>query len=327
MATATGVPELPVQTISDPKPADALLSEKTAALEISGESTQPPSTDASSIKGATEAEKPLEKTEEAPTIAGAESQPTVPADTQAAPTGPVFVPFPHPLASCKPQPQPELTAEQVKKYDDLLELAKAWTEVPKTSARDAEKEALTDDDRLWLTRECLLRYLRASKWDVAAAAKRVLATLTWRREYGLDKFTPDYISPENETGKQVIMGFDNDARPCLFLNPSKQNTTQTPRQIHHLVFMLERVIDLMGPGQENTALCINFMDTKRGQGASIGQGREVMSILQGHYPERLGRALISERKLSIATILQHSGDIICLFNLQQCRGTSRRSSN
>jgi hypothetical protein len=291
---ATAASQDPIQAKQESKPADTLLSEKTAALEISGETSEAPSsTEASSIKAPVD-EKTAENIEPPATegaVAGSTESVEPPAHT-----GPVFVPFAHPLSNCKPQAPAELTAEQVKKYDELLELAKTWTEVPKTSARNAPKDAVTDEDRLWLTRECLLRYLRASRWDVAAAAKRILATLTWRREYGLDTFTPDYISPENETGKQVIMGFDNDARPCLYLNPSKQNTSKTERQIHHLVFMLERVIDLMGPGQETLALLINFADTRSGQGASVGQGKQVMNILQSHYPERLGRALISERE-------------------------------
>jgi hypothetical protein len=59
---------------------------------------------------------------------------------------------------------------------------------------------------------------------------------------------------------------------------------------------MERVIDLMVPGQESLALLVNFMDTRRGQGASMGQARQTMSVLQNHYPERLGRALITERE-------------------------------
>jgi hypothetical protein len=187
-----------------------------------------------------------------------------------------------------------LIEEQSTKYSSLLEQVKLWTEIPAKNGSNAPTDPINDQDRLFLTRECLLRYLRASKWDEATAKKRLLATLTWRREYGLLSHTHDYISPENETGKQVILGFDNDARPCLYLNPAKQNTERTERQLQHLFYMMERVIDLMGPGQENLALLINFMDTRRGQGASIGQAKETMSVLQNHYPERLGRALITE---------------------------------
>lgn len=109
-------------------------------------------------------------------------------------------------------------------------------------------------------------------------------------------FTPDYISPENETGKQQILGYDINARPCLYMNPGKQNTDKSERQIQHTVFMLERVIDMMGPGQETTALLINFKNSSSSKSPSLGQGKQVLNILQQHYPERLGRALISDCK-------------------------------
>lgn len=108
----------------------------------------------------------------------------------------------------------------------------------------------------------------------------------------MEKLTPDYISIENETGKQVIMGYDIHGRPCLYLLPSNQNTEKSERQIQHLVFMIERVIDLMGPDQETLALLVNFKETKSGQNATIGQAKQTLDILQNHYPERLGRALV-----------------------------------
>jgi len=138
-----------------------------------------------------------------------------------------------------------------------------------------------------------LRYLRATTWNVAQAETRLKNTLVWRREYGLEGFTRDYISIENATGKQLILGWDNAGRTCQYLRPSKQNTERSDRQIQHLVFMLERAIDMMPPGQENLALLINFAETKSGQGATISQGRQTLNILQNHYPERLGRALVT----------------------------------
>ncbi|KAK2875086.1 hypothetical protein FQN49_001805 [Arthroderma sp. PD_2] len=207
--------------------------------------------------------------------------------------------FREPLDSCKPSPPAELTAEQKSKYDGLLALVTGWTTIPTTSAKGASVEPLSDDERMFLTRECLLRYLRATKWNVTSAETRLQATLTWRREYGVKKHTPEYISIENETGKQVILGYDINARPCLYLNPSKQNTEHSPRQIEHLVFMIERVIDLMGPGQESLALLVNFKETSSGQNATLSQGRQTLSILQNHYPERLGRALVTNMSFFI----------------------------
>ncbi|KAI8622979.1 CRAL-TRIO domain-containing protein [Xylariaceae sp. FL1651] len=205
---------------------------------------------------------------------------------------PLRVPLEAPPASCKPVANPPLTSEQQSKYDWLLEKAKGWTEVPSTKGKNGP---LTDNDKIWLTRECLLRYLRATKWDQKEAEKRLLETLTWRREYGVDDLTSDYVGPENETGKQVITGYDNQGRPCHYLNPGRQNTEVTPRQVQHMVFMLERVIDLIPARQEKVCLLIDFKTgSKRSSNTApgIGQGREVLNILQTHYPERLGRALI-----------------------------------
>jgi hypothetical protein len=211
------------------------------------------------------------------------------------PSGALKTPIAEPVQSAKPDAAPQLTSDQNAKYEALLDAVKSWTEVPSTQEKGGP---ITESEVMWLTRECLLRYLRATKWNTAEAAKRLLGTLTWRREYGVEDLTGDYISPENETGKQIILGFDIAARPCQYLNPGRQNTDVSPRQVQHLVFMVERVIDLMVPGQETLSLLINFKSSKSRSNTApgIGQGREVLNILQTHYPERLGRALIINGK-------------------------------
>ncbi|KAI0157842.1 CRAL-TRIO domain-containing protein [Xylariaceae sp. FL1272] len=206
-------------------------------------------------------------------------------------SGPLQVPLDRPLPTSKPVANPSLTSDQQAKYDALLASVKTWTNVP---AQD-KSGPLTDNDKIFLTRECLLRYLRATKWDKNEAEKRLLETLVWRREYGVDELTPEHIGPENETGKQVIAGYDKQGRPCHYLNPGRQNTEVTPRQVQHMVFMLERVIDIIPAEQEKVCLLIDFKNrgTKKTNTApGLGQGREVLHILQTHYPERLGRALI-----------------------------------
>lgn len=206
--------------------------------------------------------------------------------------GLVQKPFSKPLETSKPQPPAELTPEQQSKYDAVLITVSSWTSIPTKLEKNAPTAPITDDERMWLTRECLLRYLRATKWNVHQAEERLQGTLTWRREYDMKRLTPEYISIENETGKQVILGYDIHCRPCLYLLPSNQNTERSDRQVEHLVFMIERVIDILGPDQETLALIINFKETGSGQNASIGQAKQTLYILQNHYPERLGRALI-----------------------------------
>ncbi|KAF2453675.1 CRAL-TRIO domain-containing protein [Lineolata rhizophorae] len=219
------------------------------------------------------------------------------------PTGPRKTPVAHPHPSSKPRAPPRpLTADESAKYDQVLSTVSQWTTVPTSTARGAPTEPITGGERMWLTRECILRYLRATKWNAPEAARRLQATLAWRREFGVDALTPEGVSRENETGKQVLFGFDTDGRPCLYLNPARQNTDEWKGQLQHLVYMLERVIDVMPPGQETLALVISYGGTSRGKsGPGLAGGKEVLGILQGHYPERLGRALITELPWFIST--------------------------
>ena len=220
-------------------------------------------------------------------------------DAAAAAAGPRKTPPEAPTADSRPPARAELTAEQKAKYETLLDKARGFAEVTCGGGGGGNKSGpVTERERAWLTRECLLRYLRATKWSVDDAARRLMATLAWRREYGLDDFTAEYISPEQETGKQIIAGFDRQARPCQYLNPGRQNTEASARQVHHLFYMVERVTDMMPPGVETLSLMINFKPSKQRQNTSVplGVAKEVLHILQNHYPERLGKALIINGK-------------------------------
>ncbi|KAL4867541.1 hypothetical protein BDV12DRAFT_171120 [Aspergillus spectabilis] len=227
------------------------------------------------------------------------SDPQVPWETidglnlpSSAADGLIQKPFAYPVGTAKPATPAQLTADQQAKYDTVFKSVSEWTTVPTTAAKNAPTAPITEDERMFLTRECLLRYLRATKWNAPEAVARLQRTLTWRREYGIEKLTPDYISIENETGKQVILGYDIHGRPCLYLLPSNQNTEKSDRQVQHLVFMLERCIDIMPADQETLALIVDYSQTKSGQNATIGQARDTVHFLQNHYPERLGRALV-----------------------------------
>ena len=199
-------------------------------------------------------------------------------------TGKKLTPFASPLPHCVPPRPAPLTPDQQKKYALLL------TQVSAPQIKGLPTP-LNDLEKMFLTRDCLLRYLRASKWDTVVALTRVVSTLLWRREYAPHAISPEHVSPENETGKQWLLGYDKQGRPCLALNPARQNTDPSDRQIQHLVFMLERAIDLMPPGQGTLALKIDFAGISSGKTPSLSTAKQVLNILQNHYPERLGRAI------------------------------------
>ena len=52
------------------------------------------------------------------------------------------------------------------------------------------------------------------------------------------------------TGKMILWGYDNDNRPAIYFRPSRQNLEPGIRQVQFVVWGLERMIELMGPGVE-----------------------------------------------------------------------------
>ncbi|KAI0250225.1 CRAL-TRIO domain-containing protein [Lactifluus subvellereus] len=150
---------------------------------------------------------------------------------------------------------------------------------------------LLEEEKFWLSNDCLLRYLRATKWGSAKAAiGRLEGTLKWRREFGMYNLTAEQVEPEAVTGKEFVFGYDTHRRPALYMVPSRQNTEESPRQLQFAFWMLERALDLTGPGVESIVLMINFAD--KGKNSSFSMAKQVLDILQMHYPERLGASLI-----------------------------------
>lgn len=218
------------------------------------------------------------------------------------------VPFEAPMFPIK-APVFDLTEEQQAKYDQVLAHFQKFIkeDLPVNDSANAAKHPIMDEEKAWLTKECFLRYLRATKWHVESAKKRIEETLVWRRTFGVVKvpevnedriITADLVEPENLTGKNLIVGYDIDNRPCLYLRNGYQNTASSIRQVQHLVFMLERVIQFMPPGQDTLALLIDFKAAPKHMNCSskfplISISKQVLHILQNHYPERLGRGLFT----------------------------------
>jgi hypothetical protein len=202
----------------------------------------------------------------------------------------IHVPLPLPTRSHETAPPSALSEKNKTSYDCVLEhFASVDYTLPNVSQ---EKAALTEDEKFWLSYECLLRYLRATNWNTDMAIKRLEDTLKWRREFGIyDKITPEYIEPEAKDGKGFIFGYDTHSRPAIYINPSKLSTEESHHTIQFIIWMLEHAFDLMGPGVETLALLVDYADNTRNP--SFGLCRTALNIIQTHYPERLDLALIA----------------------------------
>ena len=72
------------------------------------------------------------------------------------------------------------------------------------------------------------RFLRATKWDLPSAFARCEETIVWRREFGVEEINNDatMVEEESKTGKEIILGWDNQKRPCLYMFPGRQNVSR-----------------------------------------------------------------------------------------------------
>ncbi|KAI0370035.1 CRAL/TRIO domain-containing protein [Pilatotrama ljubarskyi] len=145
----------------------------------------------------------------------------------------------------------------------------------------------------WLNKpDTIPRYMRAAKWNLEDAKKRLKSTMEWRRDFKPDLIPPDEVRTESETGKIILNGFDHEGRPILYMRPGRENTETSPRQLRHLVWYLERAKDFMPPGQESLVIIVDYKSTTLRTNPSISVARKVLNILQNHYVETLGRALV-----------------------------------
>ena len=69
----------------------------------------------------------------------------------------------------------------------------------------SETDAYHVWEKRWLEKaDTIPRYMRAAKWKLEDARKRLLATMQWRREYKPDLIPPEEVRIESETGKMYV---------------------------------------------------------------------------------------------------------------------------
>ncbi|CDZ97252.1 Phosphatidylinositol transfer protein PDR16 and related proteins [Phaffia rhodozyma] len=189
--------------------------------------------------------------------------------------------------------------EHLELYNQLLaHVSKAGYSLP-VGENKMELRALAKGEKMWLTEDCLLRYLRAQKWDLASATTKLEVTLIWRRENGLADddggegegggLTAALIKSEGRCGKDYCNGWDETGRPLHYQVPSRNESTDSALNVKYCVWVMERSIDLMPPGIEKQVLLVNFAGGM--SPPPIATVRGWISMLSHHYPERMGKAI------------------------------------
>ncbi|CAN1814135.1 CRAL-TRIO domain-containing protein C23B6.04c [Linum perenne] len=171
------------------------------------------------------------------------------------------------------------------------------TRLPDRDAKVNELRAalgpLSGRSSKYCTDGCLRRYLEARNWNVDKARKMLQETLKWRANYKPEDTRWHEIAHEGETGKVFRANFrDRAGRTVLIMRPGMQNSNCAEGNIRHLVYLIENTIFNLPEGQEQMSWLIDFTGFSLSTRVSIRTAREIVNILQNHYPERLAIAFV-----------------------------------
>lgn len=208
-------------------------------------------------------------------------------------------------------------------------------------------EALTSHERYFLADDNMpLRHYRAEKGNLNEAIRKIKSTLKWREEFGVeeikrcfDKHTDELshekqkelqdlasaIAHENETGKSYIRGYDKEGRAILYLTPGRENSSDEWNNMRHLVYHLERAVACTRrkSGREKVCIVIGYEGFKLRNAPPLSTVKHTLTILQGHYPERMHRAYVCDPPLvfrSFWNIIKHFIDHATLEKVAFCAG-------
>jgi len=204
-------------------------------------------------------------------------------------------PFPqHPLLP--PTPAPEFGALSLRE-------AMAAQPSPEMVAR-LQAEVIAEnggesrvDANFELDESCCSRYLRARGLDHAKAKKMLQATITWRKDFGVERLVEDHfetLEHECATGKFFISPFlDNDGRPIVVMRNRLENSKSHEGNVLNLVYQLERAsAATRAAGVEKWAIIIDMDGYSMSNAPPLKTSRATLSIMQDHYPERMHRCFM-----------------------------------
>ncbi|OWM74576.1 hypothetical protein CDL15_Pgr005156 [Punica granatum] len=163
----------------------------------------------------------------------------------------------------------------------------------KVSELRAALGSLSGRSLKYCTDSCLRRYLVARNWNVNKARKMLEESIKWRESYKPEEIRWPEVAHEGETGKVSRANFfDRFGRTVLIMRPGKQNTASPEGNIRHLVYIIENSILNLREGQEQMSWLIDFTGWTLNTNIPVRTARDIINILQSHYPERLAVAFL-----------------------------------
>ncbi|KAJ3382598.1 hypothetical protein HDU84_004206, partial [Entophlyctis sp. JEL0112] len=177
-----------------------------------------------------------------------------------------------------------LTAEQRAKMSQFRVTHLPGVFAALTGAPCDNEEAFVDDVRL-------LKYLRATKWDLPLAVKRLQETMQWRREIRPTEFNTDDPAARalNSVGCIYLDGFDKLCRPILVvLGRLASHFHDHDVSIRLCLHTLEKGFKLMPPSVTQLSVICDYSRVTMFNGFPLSFASRFLTILAKYYPEDLG---------------------------------------
>jgi hypothetical protein len=162
---------------------------------------------------------------------------------------------------------------------------------------------LVDKHREVLTRDTLLRFLRARRGNLKKAHKMLTGHLEWREKYIWPKLASNGgkvgcpLCPNDPNAHSfTALGLDNKHRPVVYGGPARAANTGVEETTQHVVHFLEEMFRVHDAEPENqwhsdrTTWCwiVDFKGFGFSHAMNVRQALSFSDILSNHYPERLG---------------------------------------
>ncbi|CAL8470169.1 g9711 [Coccomyxa elongata] len=139
----------------------------------------------------------------------------------------------------------------------------------------------------------LLRFLRAEKYNISKAEKRLREHATWRESFFPNgKLSEEDVKNELAARKVFVQGCDNSGRGIIVLLAARhsKSTRDLDETKRFICYSLEQQIQLHDLTRNPVGKGVGIFDM-RGIGMDCLDAsalRAVFELLQNHYPERLG---------------------------------------
>ncbi|KAJ1392379.1 CRAL/TRIO, N-terminal domain [Sesbania bispinosa] len=138
----------------------------------------------------------------------------------------------------------------------------------------------------------VLRFLIARNYNTKKAAKMLKGTIKWRLEFKPEKIRWDDVAHEAAIRRLYKADYlDKQGRIVLVMKAGVQSTNSAIVQIKYLVYCLENAILNLSSKQEQMVWLIDFQGWNKSC-VSLKVTRDTAQVLQSHYPERLGLAIL-----------------------------------